>query len=202
MHKIMAEIEGFNCNKKTLNDWLTAEIAEGPKGCCLEAAGDITDMIKDLAEAEEKCMKKKYYEMCIYMMMQEMKEEDHESDEKYGYDNWHYPSSGRFAPKGSGRKYGYSPDWDDDGKMGYPMNKMMDMRDMPSEYGRAYDEYKMAKRHYTESKSDTDNKEMNRKIEENGVKWLETMEEMLKDANPELRKKLKMQTTKLFEQMA
>lgn len=231
MHEIKMEIEKFKEAKKTLEGWLCTELAEGPKDCSLEALGMITDQIKDLSDAAKNCMKAKYYETVIEAMEKgsERLDDSYDDHDRMGYNNYRYASSGRYAPKGSGTRYGYDggssnnsgrgngnsgsdgnssgsngsygyPMYDD--VMGYPMyNKMMDMNGMGSEYGRAYDEYKVAKRHYTQTHSDADNKEMNTKIEETASVWLDVIEEIMKDANPEMRKKLKIQTTKLLEQM-
>lgn len=216
MHEIKMEIEKFKEAKKTLEGWLCNELAEGPKNCNLTALGMVTDQIKDLSEAAKDCMKAKYYETVICAMEKESyQHENNDEHDMMGYNNYRYSSSGRYAPKGSGTRYGYNDPSNNssngsdsnggsNGNYGYPMyydNKMMDMRDMGSEYGRAYDEYKMAKRHYTQTHSDADNKEMNSKIEEAGMVWLDVIEELMKDANPEMRKKIKTQTMKLLEQM-
>lgn len=61
----------------------------------------IADSIKDLAEAEEKCLKACYYEMICESMMAEA-----ESDGRMGYDDWRH-RSGRFAHTGTGHFVGH-----------------------------------------------------------------------------------------------
>lgn len=81
--------------------------------------GQAIDMIKDLADAE-----KNIYKACYYKTVVEAMEEEKERKElmremgmsddnqgRMGYDNWRYPSSGRFAPEGSGQYYGYPIDY-------------------------------------------------------------------------------------------
>lgn len=131
--------------KKTLLCWLEQEIGEGKENvaCHAEKLGEITDMIKDLAETEEKCVKAKYYST----VTEAMKEFE---DAPMGYDAWKY-SNGRYAPKGKGHYVGnpgYTPDspnrarmLDDDDriKMGYPYdpfrpNERLMMKDNLSDY--------------------------------------------------------------------
>lgn len=81
----------------------------------------IADSIKDLAEAEEKCLKACYYELICESMMAE--EEDRG---RMGYDNWRY-SSGRFAPKGTGHFVGHGHTMHT--KMGYHEEHHMDAGD-------------------------------------------------------------------------
>lgn len=61
----------------------------------------IADSIKDLAEAEEKCLKACYYELICESMMAEA-----ENNGRMGYDNWR-DSSGRFSRTGTGHFVGH-----------------------------------------------------------------------------------------------
>lgn len=225
MHDVMMELEKIKGIKKTLMCWLEGETAKGQKCFDVEAAGQVADMIKDLAEASEKCVKAKYYETVTKAMEEYGDEED--GSERYGYDNYRY-ASGRFAPKGHGHRSGYMPmapyadphmPWpmtghmqndrdgvmtrsmdDQNGRMGYSGREYPDFADRnPHGMGAMYDEYKMAKRHYTESKDEGHKKHMHESIEGGVMEALDAIEEMWKDASPELKKKLKPAASNLFE---
>lgn len=85
-----------------------SELERGIQNVNTHEMGDVVDMIKDLAEAEEKCWKACYYKHVVHAMEEESKEM-----ERMGYDNWRY-SSGRFAPTGHGHRSGYRPGEDID----------------------------------------------------------------------------------------
>ena len=119
MKEVMEVLKDMKEIEKTLVCWLKEETCKGKKCFDLPAASEIADIIKDISEAGEKCMKKKYYEMLICEMMQE--DEDMDEVGVMGYDHWSYARSGRYAPKGRGtysprvtgpRRAGYIPDPD------------------------------------------------------------------------------------------
>lgn len=96
----MEKLKDLNEIKHRLIDWTKTETVKGfetPEE--VEVLGEVVDMIKDLAEAEEACMEACYYETVTEAMTE---------DERMGYDRWRY-ASGRFAPKGRGT-YGYTPE--------------------------------------------------------------------------------------------
>ena len=90
----------------------------------LQDTGEIVDMVKDLAEAEyhaliAKEMRKAHEEeedeekYLLNRLKEEYKDEYRQMEERYGedadrrfYDAYRYKSSGRFAPKGHGTRYG------------------------------------------------------------------------------------------------
>lgn len=195
--------------KETLINWLEAEIGKGRECFDVDAAGKVSDIIKDLAESEEKCIKAAYYSTIMDAM-----EGAEEHARRYGYDNWRY-SSGRFAPKGSGHYEGYTPfrgnvrvhnpNITSDFKMGYedayPTMPNMD-HEMYSDKGRYYDEYKMAKKHYTESRRPDDLTEMNKKMSENISNVISQLREMYGDASPEMRKRLKIEISEIMDDLS
>lgn len=199
--------------KKTLIGWVENEVAKGRECFDVCAAGQVVDMIKDLAEAEEDCIKAAYYSTIMDAM-----NGSEEHTKRYGYDNWRYSSSGRFAPKGHGSYDGYTPfnenvrvhnpNMSSEIRMGYPMDGR-DIYDIPrydqnggwSEKGRKYDEYKNAKRHYHETKKAEDMTEMNRKMGENLSNIITQLREMADDANPEMRKKLKLEMAAVMDDL-
>lgn len=101
----MEKMKDLNEIKHKLIDWVKTETVKGFESPAeVEILGEVVDMIKDLASAEESCMEAAYYENVTEAM------ENYEADGgegRMGYDRWRY-SSGRFAPKGRGT-YGYTP---------------------------------------------------------------------------------------------
>ena len=101
----MEKMKDLNEIKHKLIDWVKSETVNGFNSAAeVEVLGEVVDMIKDLASAEESCMEAAYYENVTEAM------ENYETDGgegRMGYDRWRY-SSGRFAPKGRGT-YGYTP---------------------------------------------------------------------------------------------
>lgn len=221
MHETMMTIEKMAEAKKTFLDWLCAEMAKGEECFDGRAGGALTDMIKGLAEAEEKCMKAKYYEVVIGEMLDYDSEEDDEMG-RYGYDNYRY-ASGRFAPKGRGRnvghgsrlKMGYPLDphthpgadrWDDYDRiighdpMRYPYGYPEDQKDGRKTKSSTYDEYKRSKMGYTQTHTDQDHRQMNDHILEATMETAEDMKEMWNDASPETKARMKANLSSLLKE--
>ncbi len=188
-----------------------------------EEGGQIVDMIKDLAEAEEKCWKSAYYKVLIETMAEssEYRERrDYDDDNRpMGYDNWRY-ESGRFAPKGRGHMSGYMPYLDN--MMDYPMmmgydggrtngrrndmsgynDRNMDTgRSSNSRYGYTYDDYNEAKRHYTETRSEHDKNEMDMKGKEAVDNVVHVATDIWDNADPMFRKEMKAELSKMIGKM-
>lgn len=184
----------------------------------IHEAGQVVDMIKDLAEAEEKCVKACYYASIIKAM-----EEAEEHDDRMGYNSRRY-ASGRYAPKGRGMRMGYVPymeydpefeeemrgnvrlGYDQSGKgnrsqsgsrMGYDDDRWND----DPRYGRAFNDYKNAKRHYTETKSQQDKDRMDMSANEHMMSAIASFKEMWKDADPAMRKKMHADLSALVNEM-
>lgn len=103
-------IERMHSAMETLSAWLVGECGKGQCKFDLCAAGQVSDMLKDLAEASKNCAKKMYYDE-LYKMLK-MEREDMESDcgdGRMGYDHYRYKSTGQFAPTGHGTYSGYTP---------------------------------------------------------------------------------------------
>lgn len=127
MHEVEAKVKEICEMKDKLTSWMSAELDKGRECVNTEEAGEVVDMIKDLADAEKNIWKAAYYKAVVCAM--DEYEDDIEVDparvRRMGYDNYRY-SSGRFAPKGHGHYAGH---------MGYtPMQEMTrlyhDERDM------------------------------------------------------------------------
>lgn len=150
-------------------------------------AGEVVDMIKDLAEAE-------YYCQIIDAMNEPVDEQ------RYGYNPNRSARTGRYT------RMGYTPMFDDNEeytietgmrRMGYPHPNSEEI----SRYGRAYDSYRNAKRNYTETKSPKDKQEMSSYTREHLNSTIYTLKEMWDDADPDLRKRMKSELERLVKEM-
>lgn len=217
MHKKLEDITKI---KERLIECTKAKLDEGIEKVDTEELGEVTDMIKDLAEAEEKCWKACYYKEMVMGM------KEGEDGERAGYDNWRY-SSGRFAPTGRGH---YSPGYtpmhmmdDDYDPMGYTKSQSgsrtsysADGRGtgsssmgrsgythpmMDKGWGDSYTNYDMARRHYTESHSDSDKKMMDDHAKKHIEETVDTIKDIWKDADPNLQHIMKEKFGKLINDM-
>ena len=98
-----------------------------------------------------------------------------------------YQPSGAGNRSQSGSKMGYGDwDWDPD--------------DDPKQ-SKEYNEYKRAKRHYTESKSPADKQQMDEHAMKHMNQAMDSFREMWKDADPTMRKRMKADLTALVGEM-
>ena len=170
---------------------------------------EVADMIKDLAEAEKACMEACYYETVIKAM--EKADEEEEQEGRMGYNAYRY-ANGRYAPKGRGTRRGYTPEmgmmkpylYDPDfeeemekGRLGYQGE---DPEDDPRQ-SREYNEYKRAKRHYSETKSPEDKRKMDEHAMKHVNQAMDSFREMWRDADPNMRKRMKADLTTLVGEM-
>ena len=157
-------IERIHRMIECLTEKALAELENGTEHIDTCEFGEVTDMIKDLTEAE--------YRAVIVKSMNKADEEEEEYNKEllrtlkaeYGeeggrryYDEYRYKTTGRYAPKGKGSYVG---------RRGYeepPYYHMYPDRDIDREYGRMYytepatthtaeSDYDRAKRMYTETK--------------------------------------------------
>lgn len=183
LQKLMTTSEEICKIKETLTCWLKEEVNLGKDNCHLKSSGDVTDMIKDLAETEKECAEALYYYTVIKAMLEG---EEPSYGDSMGYNHRHL-RSGRFAPSGEGHRvngshngsYGFHPGpfvdqeeyidaylYDPSFKakmrpsMGYNDGMDRDWNDTGSKYGRDYDNYKAARRHYTTSNRPEDKERM------------------------------------------
>lgn len=200
---------GLSSLKERLVSWATSELDEGKCNDpgVIHAYGEIIDMVKDMAEAEKLCREADYYKSV------------HEAMEEYGDDpRMGYPRRrnrmGQFSKTG---RSGYpDDDWvRDDGndRMGYTRERYNPRMEMGSDnrrmredweddrYGRPFNQYRRAKRHFTETKSDKDKQEMKDYANEHVVESIQTLREIWDSADPELRTRMKSDMTKLVGDM-
>lgn len=120
MEETKKKVEKLSKIKEQLVCGAEQEITKGLMMVDTKEMGEVIDMIKDLAEAEEKCWKACYYKQIVEAMHEEEEREelitklgmdDGENEAmgyrrgshhgRMGYDHWRY-ASGRFAPAGHG----------------------------------------------------------------------------------------------------
>lgn len=169
----------------------------------LDQAGALIDMYKDLCESEKNHWKACYYRKMVEGMEPPSEEELREYGEgPMGYDNWRYPSSGRFARTGRGTRYGYEPSHDMMPQfMHDDMRKPITWDQNDDRYGKAYKDWMRARKHYTETNSQRDMDEMTLHAKEHVADVMTSIREMYKNANPELKKELKKDLTTLVGEM-
>lgn len=190
MHATMMDADRI-CKMK---DRIMTDLEGHYDTCSTQECGAVVDMVKDLCEAEKDLWKASYYKTVIEAM-----EEYGEEDDRMGYDPWRY-SSGRYAPKGHGHRTNIGK-----GRMGFDPD-MMDMR-TPGPYypdpimwdsvKHPMDEYKMAKRHWTETHNDADKKAMKQHGMDHVDETVVSLKEIWNDADPELRAHLKEAVSKM-----
>jgi hypothetical protein len=199
-----------------LSECAKCEIDKGIENIDPCEMGQVTDMMKDLAEAM-------YYRTLMKSMEESSADETMEMFERLGdgrrfYDNYRY-SNGRFAPKGRGTRRGYDePPYF---HMTPEMYRGMEHdRDIDRNYGRMYytelatsgmnmteSGYDKAKRHYTETKemhkaNTAEDKEHKMKSLENYMKELSgDITELLTDMTAEERTMLKSKLSTLVSKM-
>lgn len=191
---------------------------------CLSQMGAVSDMIKDMAEAKEKCMKAYYYETVVKTMNDAEHGARYDDEGRMGYDHWRY-ADGRFAPKGHGHntRGGYNPmtPYEDGMILPYYMDmhdknyvmgyhgetpRHMDGSDgtrntQHPRYGYPYENYMNARRHYTETKDPSHKEMMDSMAMEHISDSMGTIRDIWKNADPTLKKRMKADLTTLVGEM-
>lgn len=221
MHEQHKSMEKFNdiCEMKhQILRFVAGEIANGFSNNPQEVRilGEYVDMIKDLAEAEKACQEACYYESVVAAM------DEYGDNPRMGYNpnrnamgqysdgrgRSGYPddSDGRSSRSNrgmgrsqSGNRIGYTPDWrmtDQDWKR--PGEDDMEYDDR---YGRPFNQFRQAKRHYTQTHSEQDREKMKEHANEHMMESMTTIREIYDNADPELKKRMKADLTKLAGEM-
>lgn len=218
-------IEELKDMKKCLTSKFKSYMDGGLDCVDTHEAYEIADIIKDLAETERNC-----YEACYYKKVIEAMEDGDEPD-IYGYsrnrrmgyrpyfdgdiDIYGYNATGYNGSNGNGRnssssnsnggRMGYKPYVDQEPYIqNYISDKdgfRRDMQGSNSLYGREYDDWKSAKRHYTETKSSADKSKMDEHTAKHVDNVVMSLKEMWTDADPSLRQKMKAELTALVGTM-
>lgn len=218
MHETKAKVEKLRAMSKTLMNTMECELSKPVEAICTEESGEVIDMIKDLAEAEEKCWKACYYHKIVEAMDEEkglMKKicemqalnvmPMHEMDGRMGYvspnpdtpfDPWYMrPWRNPYPPMDP-------PYLDRMGYTGDPMRKekMMDGERPPA--GQTMRErYQAARRYFTTSGNPDDKAEMDREAKACLEESLSTMRDIWVDADPKLQEKMKKDLISLMREM-
>ena len=204
IEEMMAEMTDLKDIKKTLTSWLKEEVSHGKECFDTKSCGDVMDMIKDITETSKECYEAMYYKTVIEAM-ETGRGPAYGGEDVYGYNHRH-TSNGQFAKTGRGHMVsGYAPYMDQEpyinaymhdpnfekrmrnGSMGYDDGDRM----RESEYGKVYDNYRMARRHYQDSKSQVDKEEMDQHCMNYMTHTVKHLKAMWDDADPMLKKRLK-----------
>lgn len=219
----MHKIEELKKMKERFMCALCQQMDAGLENLDTKEAGDVVDMIKDLAEAEAKCMEAKYYQSVICAMEEAgengMDPEDMEmmwqgmamDNMRRGYNPNRSSRTGRYTSNRGGQN-GNSMRSSGNGNSSrgypyYPDNEPHtpeydDHNDGPMErFGRPYNEYRKFRRNYTETKSREDKMEMDRHAKEHIDDAVSTMQDIWNSSDPELKKKMKQDLTNLLSKM-
>lgn len=202
--------------KEDLLCWVEKEIECGMCSADIEKLGEVVDMVKDLAEAEKCCVeaqekkaKKLYYCTLVRAMNEDPEFEDDgemlDEIERYGYDNYRYKTTGRFAPTGHGTRSGYSTKGNPRGpvvsggnqmnrgsnRMGYP-DPMIPMN--PNDpWSQEYGKEGMGPWYYHEGE------EKHHMTQEEKMRHtMDNMKEMWRDADPALKREMKSDMSNLL----
>lgn len=217
----MHTLNDISCIKTELIEELMHELrCKGYYGVDTAEAGQVVDMIKDLASAEKNCMEACYYSAVIQAMDEHGFEGEFEieAEGRMGYDNRRY-ASGRYAPKGHGHYspvHGYTPMnarmpmKRESDRTGYPnrsqtgsmTRERMGYPDYSDDrYGNAYREFDKSRRYYHESKDPNQKMIMNHHADEHLHEIGETVRDIWSEADLDQKKKIKSDMSKLLAEM-
>ena len=207
--------------KKTLCCWVEGAISSGESNVNAAELSAAVDMIKDIA-----CAQKDIWESCYYKTvvdaMKEGEEDGGWENHRMGY-NPNRNSMGRYSrgyeyPRNDIMRWpetmmGYSPSGagtrsQSGSRMGYEdvyarmMPPANDDDEDNERYGREFGRYRKSRRHYTETKSPEKKREMEEHAEHHMNEAIATFKEIWREADPELRQKMKTDLTKLMGEMS
>lgn len=200
--------------KKEFVEFLDVIIDERGLHCMdAEETGEVVDIIKDLAETEEKLYKAEYYKS-IVEAMEDAKEEEEllaklgmHPEEKMGYTPHRSSTSMPHRSSSTGRyvsRPGYTPtshmlddseielmtEWEGP----YGRNRM-------DPYGSHYNEWKDAQRSYTVTRSPEDKKRMDEHATDHVMASITSLREVFKEADPEMKRRVKQDLSSLINEM-
>lgn len=166
-----------------LTEALDCELSNGIGGVNTIEAGQVADIIKDLTEAKKNLAKadKAHAEACYYREVVEAMEKSEDEGDEHGY-LMHSDSNSS-----------------ENAKMDHWMHDMSAHKD--GRYGMAYNEYLDARRHYSESKSQSDKDAMDMHANEYMSDAMTAMKDIHRMADPEMRKQMKAGLTKFIGEL-
>ena len=199
-----------------MTDGLKSATNQGLNNLDTHEAGQVADIIKGLSEAKKNLTdaEKNEWESCYYAsIVKAMKDADERGDEedRYGY----IPrEASRMGKRGMQRdrikRWVRDPDTFEDemyDRAGYTPGRKMSRDDRSSDnssderYGKPYREYIDSRRHYSESKSQADKDMMEMYANEHLMDVMGSVREIYKTADPDMRKRMKSDLTKLVGEM-
>lgn len=222
MHKSIEKYGDICELKASILHYVQGEISRGFSGDPQEVAvlGEYVDMIKDLAEAEKSC-----HEACYYESVVEAMEESDMVGGRMGYN----PNRNRMGQYSDGRagermstrnrsmdgdsnrsqsgnrRGGYSPDRYHARMMGDRIGDDEDAwgedEDWDPHHGEAFNRFRKAKRHYTETHSEADRQKMKDHANEHLMESMSTLREIWDNADPDLKKRMKADLTKFTTEL-
>lgn len=199
MHELHQKLEKMSSMKDDILNNCKDEVSRWFQQASPCDLGNAVDMIKDLAEAEKCCAEAAYYKEVV----KAMQEYPEETEEMMGYSPNRSTRTGRYTsrpthPSHSGRM-GYSDPWPDMMNYDGPGGREDKWRD--ERYGDALNKWRLAKRHYTETGSSEHKEQMNHHANRHVRDTMDTLDEIWTEADPELRKKMKMDLENLIAKM-
>lgn len=184
--------------KDELIDYTKSHFKKGLEQVDTKEAGDVIDMIKDLADAEEKIVKAEYYKTVIEAMLH---------GDAYGYNN-----GGRENGRGNMSDGYRHRDSMGRFKSGYTSEPMM--RDMQERFGNVrmetpvseaqnhFDRWRNSRRHYQETRSKSDKEEMDMHAKAHLNEAMMTLKEVMSNSDPDLQRKMKNDLTNLINDIS
>lgn len=193
------KIEELKTIQNSLISALLCEMDKGLEFVNTKEASEVIDMIKDIAKTE-----KSYYETCYYKEIIEAMGKVDEDDE--------YPNHMMYKPyidkKPYIDEYSKNPSFMENKRMGYhpsesEINHTQESSDKKQldKYGKAYNEYQIAKNNYMNSRSMNDKQEMDKKALEHINDAITCVKNMWREADPELKKHMKTNFSNLLAEM-
>lgn len=173
--------------KKTLVEEVRLALAKGISDEDVHNLGEVVDMIKDIGQYE-------YY----HSIAKAMESEEGSKDRRRGY--WPNPDEKYWLDMLGGPREVYDPMRLPNMRMGYTRDYERD-RDMDRRYGREYDEYERARRHYTTTKDVADKLEMEDHAKKHLMDMMSSVKDIWHEASPELRQRMKADITNLANEL-
>lgn len=209
-------IEEIASMEKQLVSCTKSELAKGVESVDTAEMAQAADMIKDLSKALKNHAEAKYY-CAVTKAMEEYDKDEWDESERMGYTGGRMSRArssrtGRFTSNRGGSRgrsqsgsmrMGFTDTdeyWDDNRYIeSEPIDRIREMED--PRYGKAYNKFRMARKHYHDTKSATDKEEMSESAKEHMTDTVMTIKEMWKEADPELRRDMKMHLDNLIKEM-
>lgn len=186
---------------ETVVGWFENETSKGVTQVDTDELGKVADIIKDLADAKKNCSEteKNEWEQCYYahviMAMERAGDDEEGMENRYGYVP---PKMNKATERSRMRQWAHDPE-----TYNHEMSEWYGRENERSDqrYGKPYREYLDARKHYTETKSVRDKEDMEMYANEHMMDTIGTIREMYRTAEPDLKKRMKADLTKLVGEM-